>query len=342
MKNEQLTTAYFFSLLLGVMALTVFMFLPYLKTLAVAAAFAVALQPVYRSIRKQFGGRSTPASLLTILIVLLLFLLPVTFVITNILLELQQLSGGISGTPQSISDLFATYLQHALKGVIPGLEVDLHGIVHDAFLQLEALLGSIFTGTVETLVNIFLGTIALFFFLKDGEKFVRYVIILSPLSDKYDLKIVHRLEKAVSAVLRGSLSVSLLYGITTGIGLWIFGIATPLLWALMAALASLIPLGAIVTVLLPSVFYLFFIGKTASAIGLILWSACCMAMIDNFVSPRLVGQGVRIHNMFVLFSMLGGVQFFGPIGVLLGPLVLSLLFALLDIYQFVITNDQEF
>ena len=74
-------------------------------------------------------------------------------------------------------------------------------------------------------------------------------------------------------------------------------------------------------------------GKTLAAIGLLIWAVIAVGLIDNFLGPILVGRGVKIHPLFILFAVIGGLGFFGPLGFLLGPLVLSLLYALVDIYR---------
>lgn len=341
MKINQLRYYYFFGLLLGVLVLSFLIFMPFLKSIAVAVAFSVVLQPLYKKLVSLFGGRTVPAALVTILFVVVVFLIPITFITTRVVSESLGLSGHISGTPQTVSDSVATFLENKIHNALPSFAIDLHKPVRDVFIQFGKMLAGLFEGTVHTMVNIFLGLIALFFLLRDGHTFVRNLVILSPLSDNHDVRIFQRLEIAITSILRGSVVVSLLYGTLSGIGLAIFGVPSATLWGCLAAIASLIPTGAIVTVLLPATAYLFITGNTSAGIGLLIWSGVCIAIIDNYVVPRLVGHGVKIHHFFVLFSVIGGIEFFGPVGFLLGPLVLSFLFALLDIYKFILVNEGE-
>ncbi|MDO8664313.1 MAG: AI-2E family transporter, partial [Candidatus Liptonbacteria bacterium] len=86
-------------------------------------------------------------------------------------------------------------------------------------------------------------------------------------------------------------------------------------------------------VLLPAILFLFLNGAVFSGIGLIVWGVGVVGLVDNFLGPKLVERGIRLHPFLILLSILGGIGFFGPLGFLLGPLALSLLFALLDIYS---------
>ena len=77
---------------------------------------------------------------------------------------------------------------------------------------------------------------------------------------------------------------------------------------------------------------MFIFASTGQAAGLLIWGMVAVGLIDNFLGPRLIGRGIEIHPLLILISVLGGVSLFGPMGFILGPLVLSLFFALLEIY----------
>ena len=84
--------------------------------------------------------------------------------------------------------------------------------------------------------------------------------------------------------------------------------------------------------LTPAILFLFLTGEVFSGVGLIVWGVVAVGLVDNFLGPKLVGRGMQLHPLIILLSVLGGIGFFGPIGLLLGPLTISLLFTLLDIY----------
>jgi predicted PurR-regulated permease PerM len=141
------------------------------------------------------------------------------------------------------------------------------------------------------------------------------------------------MEQAVYSIFAGSIIVALVQGILTGIGFTIFGVPNPALWGSIASVAALIPGVGTALVVVPGILYLFFTGSTGYAIGLLVWGILAVSLIDNFLGPILVNRGVKIHPFLILLSVLGGLIFFGPVGFLLGPIILAFLFALLDIYR---------
>ena len=122
-------------------------------------------------------------------------------------------------------------------------------------------------------------------------------------------------------------------GVVSGIGLSLFGVPNPVLWGVVAGFAALIPTLGTSLVLIPAALFLLTKGAFVAAIGLFIWALFAVGLIDNFLSPRLVGKGAQLHPLLVLLSVLGGISLFGPAGLILGPLCSSLLLALLSIYH---------
>jgi len=134
-------------------------------------------------------------------------------------------------------------------------------------------------------------------------------------------------------VIKGYLLIGLLQGILMGFGLWIFNIPNPGLWGVVAAIASLLPTIGTALVSVPSIIFLFVTGQTTSAIGLLVWAVILVGMIDNFLSPIIVSGKTNIPPLLILFAVLGGVSLLGPIGILVGPLTISLLYSLISLYR---------
>jgi predicted PurR-regulated permease PerM len=156
---------------------------------------------------------------------------------------------------------------------------------------------------------------------------------MSPLLDMYDERIFTKVDTAIHSIVRGSLVIGLIQGILTGVGFWVAGIPNPALWGSVAAIAAFIPGVGTSLVLGPGIIYLFITGSTVAAVGLLAWAVFAVGLIDNFLSAHLVQRGVAVHPFIILLSVLGGLAFFGPIGFILGPLVIAFLIALLDIYR---------
>lgn len=339
MHRTHIQIVFFFVLLLGVLVLAFFLFLPYLTTLAVAATFAVVTCPLHRRLVFLLRKREGLAALLTVLLTILLVLLPLSFIGTQVVRESQHLYERIVENRESLTESFTGFLEGTSERYAPQMSFDLSRYAGQGLSWLAGKIGLLFAGTAQTVLHLFLGIIAFYYFLKDGRRFLSSLITLSPLADEDDVAVLGRLETAITAIVRGSLVIAVVQGIMTGIGLAIFGVPSPTLWGSIAAIGALVPGVGTAVILAPTILFLFVTGKTLAALGLLLWGIVAVGLIDNFLGPVLVGRGVKIHPLFILFAVIGGLGFFGPVGFLLGPLVLSLLYALVDIYRVLLERN---
>ncbi len=159
-----------------------------------------------------------------------------------------------------------------------------------------------------------------------------FAVVLSPLSHEDDEILFGRLERAINSVIKGNLSIALIQGIIAAVGFTIFGLPNSVIWGTLTAFAALIPGVGTSLVVIPAVIYLFFASGMFPAIGLLVWGVLAVGLIDNFLGPKLIGSGMRLHPLFVLFAVLGGISLFGAIGIFLGPLTLAFLVALVSVY----------
>lgn len=313
------------AILAGTFILVFFIFRPFLYALVLAMVFATVLQPVYQKIVGFTRGRQELAALATILIIVAFIFTPLIFLGVQIFQEAQQLYSSLteSGGKNTVLNIFNSLLTSSLN-------IDQY--LKQGLGWLLQHLGFIFGSFAKMTVSSFLFLIALYYLLKDGRKLKAAIITLSPLSDADDEAIFQKLEMAVDSVMKGSLLIALVQGVLTAVGFAIFGVPNAVLWGSVAAIAALIPGIGTALVLTPAILFLFLTDETFSGVGLLLWGVTAVGLIDNFLGPKLVGRGMQLHPLIILLSALGGIGFFGPIGFLLGPLVLSLLFALLEIY----------
>jgi predicted PurR-regulated permease PerM len=218
--------------------------------------------------------------------------------------------------------------------------VDFNQYLKQGLNWLLQRLGPLFSNVTKIMVSVFVFLVTLYYLFKDGQKLKGAIVALSPLQDTHDETIFNKLALAINSVIKGNLAVALIQGILTAVGFTIFGVPNAALWGSVAAIAALIPGIGTALVLIPAILFLFLSGKTLFAVGLLLWGLTAVGLVDNFLGPKLVERGMRLHPFIILLSILGGIGFFGPLGFLLGPLILSLLFALLEIY-FAISKEHE-
>jgi predicted PurR-regulated permease PerM len=158
------------------------------------------------------------------------------------------------------------------------------------------------------------------------------VVLVSPFVDSDDEAILNKLHLAINSVFKGNLTIALIQAFMTALGFAIFGVPNFVLWGTLAGICALIPTVGTSLVLIPGIIYLVLNGMGIYALGLLIWSIGAVGLIDNLLGPRLIGKEIAVHPLLVLFSVLGGISFFGPIGFILGPLSASLFLALLEIY----------
>jgi predicted PurR-regulated permease PerM len=120
--------------------------------------------------------------------------------------------------------------------------------------------------------------------------------------------------------------------VLVGIGFFLCGLPSAILWGAVTVVAAFIPVFGVFLIVVPGIISLAIGGHTIAAIGLAAWMLIIAVFVEDVLRPRLIGRRAKIHPLLMLFAVLGGLSFFGPIGLLLGPLALSLLLTLLEIY----------
>lgn len=342
MINRKSQLKFLLVLLAGALLLAYLIFSPFLAPLALAAVFAVVLQPMHKAILRKFGNRESLASLATVAVAIVCILVPLGLIGTQILGEAGQVYNSLaeSGSQNGFAGMIQN-VGHNFEKIYPGSDVffdslsaDLDVYAKRALEWLLGHLGSALSSVSALVLDLFIFFVALYYLLRDGQKLKRELVSLSPLEDVDDEVVFGSLESAVNSVVKGSLTIAIIQGAVTAIGFTIFGVPSGVLWGMVAAIAALIPAVGTSLVIVPAIIYLFVSGSMAQAIGLLIWGALAVGLVDNLLGPKLIGSGMRLHPLLVLLAVLGGIAFFGAIGIFLGPLTLSLLFAFIKIYSY--------
>ncbi len=331
MQQKSIEKYFFFGLLLATLVFTFFVFRPFWITIILGMSFAIVLHPVYEwLVQKKLP--SWLSSLVTVLLFLIILcgpLLGIGVLVFNQSQDVYRLvveDGGVKP--------FMASVDKTVNRILPeGVNVDINEKAKSFVSYLSDNITKIFSATVSAFFSFILMLLIIFYFLKDGARWRKAVVVISPLADKDDEKIVRRLSLAVNGVIKGSLFIALIQGTMMGIGLWIFGIPNPALWGVVAGVCAMIPSVGTALVSGPAIIYLYSTGNTVPAVGLLIWATAAVGLIDNFLSPYIVGNKINIPPLIILFSVLGGIAFLGPVGILMGPLSVSLLYTLISIYR---------
>jgi predicted PurR-regulated permease PerM len=331
MQTRIIERYFFFGLLLATLLFTFLIFRPFWIVLVLGISFSIVLYPLFEWLRERKLS-SWLASLITVLIFVILLCGPLFGIGVLVFHQSQDLY--FSLLDKAHPDSFIESANAAINSLLPeGITFDLRERASDFFSLISQNISKIFSTTLSAIFSFLLMLLSIFYFLKDGAEWRKALVILSPLSDQDDEKIISRLKLSVNGVVGGYLLVALAQGVLMGIGLWLFGVPKPALWGVVASITSLIPMIGTAFISVPVFIYLALIGEVGLAIGFLIWATVIVGMVDNFLSPAFISKRVNIPPLFILFAVLGGLSLLGPVGVLIGPLTASLLYTLISIYR---------
>lgn len=339
--NAKIQSYFFMGAFFAVTILSFFILKPFLIPFVLAVVFAIFFKEFYFKILKFFKNKASLSSFVMILMILLLILVPLTFISIKIFSQASEMyvnldtNGG--GFVEAIKDFshqsfnkVSRYL--GAEGSNQVLSADFDRYIKQGADWILSNFSAFFSSLALFIFNIAIFVIMLYYIFKHGAALKEFAVRLSPLSDKKDMKIIDRLEQSINSILRSSVVIALIQGILAGIGFTIFGVPQPALWGLLAGICAFIPGFGTSLVLIPVIIYLGVFGSLVNTIGMAIWGIFAVGLVDNFFAPWLMSKGSNIHPFLILLSVLGGLIFFGPIGFLLGPLTLSLLLTLFEIY----------
>lgn len=334
----RLQLIFFMILTAGVSVLAFFIFKPYIAPIFLAAIIAIVFHPFYKRLLKFFKEKKSLASFAAVLIVLGAILIPSIFIGIALYKEATILYFHISSVQaggEGALSVVASFFEKKASVFAPEIPIDIGEYLQKFTSWVVGHLDNFFSSFFRILIGLLLMIISLFYFLRDGERIVKRLVSLSPLADSYDEQIMKKVGLSINSIVRGSLIIALVKGFLTALGFAIFSIPNPILWGVVTALASFIPVVGSSIVVVPGILYLFVTSSLASSIGFAVWGVAFVGLSDNVLSPILMERGMKIHPFLILLSIFGGLGLFGPIGFIAGPVVLSLLFALFDIYPLI-------
>lgn len=309
---------------------------PFVNVLMWAAVLSVVFYPMHRRILDRTAKPSMAAALSTLLVILLI-LLPVTLITVAVVRELsgaaasfQASDGTWHFTPSPrmawIVDRVGQYVDFDRAGARKFLAERLQ--TYGAALAGSTLIvvGGVVGAVTQTLLVVF----TLFYFFRDGERIRQAVTEMLPLQRVQWQDISARTQDVIAATVYGVLAISAIQGTLGTFIFWVLGLPSPLLWGVVMFFLSMIPMAGAFLVWVPAAIYLALTGAFVQAGILVGWGILVIGSIDNVLSPRLVGRRARLHELLIFFAVLGGLQVFGVLGLILGPVVVAMTLALIE------------
>jgi predicted PurR-regulated permease PerM len=324
---------------------------PFVEVVLWAVVLVIVFFPVHRRIRARVGspGWSAVLSCLLVIVVILVPLTLLTFAVVNELADFAQMlqpkpdgTGGGAGAASALLDPNSPYIGSAVRWL--GRYVDLGRLGSQEFIaeRLKGVSGAIASrtlgfvgGAVGFVVEVFFVIFTMYYLFRDGERMRAAAYDMVPLSGPQAREIFDRTGEVISASVYGVLVIAVIQGVLGGLAFWALGLPSPLLWGVVMIFLSMIPMAGAFIVWVPAAIYLAITGHWVSALILTVWGALVIGSIDNFLRPKLVGERTRLHELLVFFSVLGGLQVFGVLGLVLGPVIVAITIALLDVLRHV-------
>lgn len=307
----------------------------YTTPLIIGLLLTALAYPLYQWLLKHLGGKENAAALLTIFVIVLIIIVPLTSL--AVLFSQEALHLFITIQERAQTDHF---LAQPLTSLAKKLNIDpaaLENQLGNAFknigLQILSRLSGLLSNLTELILEFFVMLVTIFYLLRDGEIFGQLLMKASPLRTGDELQIYQTFKKTGRAVFYGNFVSALAQGTLGGLGFWIFGLESPILWGTVMGFLALIPLLGPYLISLPAAVYLFFSGKMGILIGFLLYNFLLVSSIDNIIKPKLIGGQIKVHPFLILLSILGGLKLFGVMGIIYGPLIIVTALTLIDIYH---------
>jgi predicted PurR-regulated permease PerM len=337
MTKHQATTGFLLGLTAVALYLCYVLVSPFLKPIVFSAILAVLFFPLHSRVRSRIRNRTASALLSTVAVILLIalsamFLARATG--TGLRDIYQSLAASGDGR-ERLSVYFVYLFERAVELLgryLPISVPDLrNAIVNQAEKWVTVLLnmtaGAI--GSITTLIaNAFIAFFLLFFLFRDGRAMLRRASVILPIRKDQARRLFARGQGTLNAIVYGTLAMAALQGALTGLALWVLGITSPVLWAIVTGLCALLPVIGTAFVLLPAISMLVFSGHWIKAVILVVWGLAVVHPVDNVLRPYLIGGRVKLSTLYVFFAVIGGLRAFGPLGLFIGPLILAITVAL--------------
>ncbi|HEY5768235.1 MAG TPA: AI-2E family transporter [Terrimicrobium sp.] len=341
--GEGFRTTFVLILVLAISALFVAVVWPFLQALLVGAILAGLCHPIYRWMVRLLRGRESLASAVTLLILFLLIVGPLSALLGLVVKQALNVSEHAIPWVQERFGAAGSFDIHqwlvARFPLIADLVPSQGEIVNNLGTAAKTAGGflvswaSAFTaGTAGFFLQLFVMIYAMFFFLKDGRSILQKIFYYMPLRHEDEIRMLERFTSVTRATIKGSLLIGLIQGSLAGIAFYFAGVDGAAFWGTIMVILSVIPGVGTALVWVPTVIYLYVIGSQISATLLAIWCAAVVGTVDNFLRPRLVGRDAEMPDLLILIGTLGGLFFFGPIGFVIGPVVCGLFLTALDIY----------
>ncbi len=355
-RPNSLVLTYFIFLFFLSILLMLRLLWPFASLLILSYLLTSLSQPVYQYLSRHLAKNF--ASLVTCSLIVVLVFVPLIFFVAALSSEAYQLFQATRGT--NIAETVTVYIEHnpvfiRLEDLLAGYGIVLKleeftstlsnfstDIAKFIYTQASLWAGSIITFILQFMMMILI----IFFLLIEQDKLVNFLLHLSPLPNNHDRLLIRKFEKIAGAILVGNGICGVIQGVLGGLAFAALGLGSPLLWGCIMGILAFLPIVGIGAILGPAAVLLIIQGQIIQGVGLAIFYILLSMIIEYLLKPKLVGNQVQMHTILVFLSILGGLNVFGILGIIYGPLIITGFLTLSGIYvenyeQFVTYDDVD-
>ena len=319
---------------------------PFLTSLLWAIFLAMAFYPVFKKLQHLLKKKGALSAAIMTLFVLSVIVLPFSLLLASLAVEVVDIYHRIEemiNTGQLQTYMEMTREIPILKWILMKLNqsLDLSQKEPLDFLlknlqQISTFLFNQTTKIVKGLSTFIMGffftLLSLYYLFKDGDRLFERLKEVIPLPSKERDLLIHRFEDMVYATIYGGILIAIIQGLLGWLSFWVLGLASPIFWGTAMAFLSFIPVGGTALIWVPASILLLAQGAFLRGIILLALGVFGISMVDNLLKPFFISTRTKIHPLLLFFAVLGGIQVFGLIGLVAGPLIVTLFLTLIEIY----------
>lgn len=319
-------------LVVAVSALFLMIVWPFFGAVCWAVFIVLVFWPLHLRFLRGSKGRPNVAALASLIVILLVVILPLAMLAASITQEASMFVEKMRAGQLRPADYFQQFVA-ALPAWAQGW-LQRFGLSDLSLLQqkLMTTLGSsgqaitthalgIGQVTLDFVVAFFVMLYILYFLFRDGPQLTRTIARAIPLRPEHTHRLLTQFATVVRATVKGNIVVALVQGALGSLAFWVLGLPGAVLWGSVMAVLSLLPAVGAVLVWAPVAAYYFFTGDVVRGVGLTIWGALVIGLVDNLLRPILVGKDTRMPDYLVLVATLGGIVVFGLNGFVIGPVI---------------------
>ncbi len=324
---ENYSKFFFLSSLIGTILLSIYLVKSYIVTMVGATLLSYVFYPVYKSVKRKLKNKKL-SSLVTTLLVVVIIIIPILFAANALLGESVTFF-------HKTKDLDLSNVEDKISKHYEG-DINLNKYVKENANKLSLGLARNTSQFVlalpQKILSLFVMLFLMFFLFMEGKGITEKIKSHIPLRAKQKKELANKFSNVIYASIYGMIVTAFVQGAVAALGFWIFGVESPILWGLVTIIVAILPFVGAALVWLPSAVYKLAIGETFNGLGILFYGMLIISTIDNLIRPSIIGSRAKIHPALVLLGVLGGIELFGFLGIIIGPLILSISTMFMDLY----------